>query len=281
MREVPAMMMDAACRAAERHGVDTRPILAEIGLGQVDPERKGERIDWDDYIDLIERCVAVMGCGPEALGSSYNEENRHMALARLLPVSPRVFYALVTLGSRPYMPHMRIDAASLPDGRFEARYDLPARYRDSSVLFRGQKAQYAHYAAGLGYPLAEVEADVGSHHGYYRVRLPEPDGGLTRLVDAGSRQVSRKARDLLRLFHAAIGAGVGWGVGEALQRRYGLTDAEARVAIAIAEGRSVAECARRLDIGDATVRSHLKHVFDKTDTHRQVELVGLVHDVGR
>jgi DNA-binding CsgD family transcriptional regulator len=62
----------------------------------------------------------------------------------------------------------------------------------------------------------------------------------------------------------------------ALQRLYGLTPAEARVAALLTEGSTIAELAKTLNISEGTVRAHLKHVFSKTDTRRQVELVHLI-----
>jgi len=40
-------------------------------------------------------------------------------------------------------------------------------------------------------------------------------------------------------------------------------------------GHSLAGAARLLHVSDNTVRSHLKQIFQKTDTHSQMELVHL------
>jgi DNA-binding CsgD family transcriptional regulator len=57
-----------------------------------------------------------------------------------------------------------------------------------------------------------------------------------------------------------------------LRQRYGLTAAEARIAGALATGASLKEIAGRHE----TVRLHLKHIFAKTGTHRQADLVRLL-----
>jgi DNA-binding CsgD family transcriptional regulator len=62
----------------------------------------------------------------------------------------------------------------------------------------------------------------------------------------------------------------------ALQRLYGLTSMEARVAAQLAKGDSVAEIASHLGITGYTIRTHLRHIFDKTGTARQVDLVHLL-----
>ena len=53
----------------------------------------------------------------------------------------------------------------------------------------------------------------------------------------------------------------------------GLTPAEARVLIAIADGASLAEASASLGISKNTVRSHLQHIFIKTGVTRKSELV--------
>ncbi|OCW86013.1 hypothetical protein A8M60_03435 [Nocardia farcinica] len=66
---------------------------------------------------------------------------------------------------------------------------------------------------------------------------------------------------------------------EALRDYFGLTVAEARIAILLAEGADLGEIAGRLDVALSTVRTHLQHVFDKTATSRQAELATMVAKV--
>jgi DNA-binding CsgD family transcriptional regulator len=47
------------------------------------------------------------------------------------------------------------------------------------------------------------------------------------------------------------------------------------VGVMIITGHSLAETARKLHVSDNTVRSHLKQIFQKTNTHGQMELVHL------
>jgi DNA-binding CsgD family transcriptional regulator len=57
---------------------------------------------------------------------------------------------------------------------------------------------------------------------------------------------------------------------------YGLTPAEARVAVLLASGLSLDAIAERLGIGANTALTHLKSIFGKTDTRRQGELIRLL-----
>jgi DNA-binding CsgD family transcriptional regulator len=62
---------------------------------------------------------------------------------------------------------------------------------------------------------------------------------------------------------------------DAVAALFDLTQAEARVFTQIAEGKTQAEIARALDIEASTVKTHLLHIFAKTSTHRQADLVKL------
>jgi DNA-binding CsgD family transcriptional regulator len=60
---------------------------------------------------------------------------------------------------------------------------------------------------------------------------------------------------------------------EALEQQFGLTPAEARLAVALASRRTLDEYATLAGVSMNTVRSTLKGVFAKTGCNRQSELV--------
>ncbi|MGB8019710.1 MAG: response regulator transcription factor [Candidatus Nanopelagicales bacterium] len=59
-----------------------------------------------------------------------------------------------------------------------------------------------------------------------------------------------------------------------------LTDREHQVLLAVADGRSNAEIAAQLGIGDATVKTHVARVLDKLDARDRVQLVVIAHTNG-
>ncbi|WP_253851735.1 helix-turn-helix transcriptional regulator [Mycobacterium sp. 1423905.2] len=61
-----------------------------------------------------------------------------------------------------------------------------------------------------------------------------------------------------------------------LRRLYHLTKAEAEVALHVLQGADLRQISEELSVSLPTVRTHLQRVFDKTDTHRQAELVRLL-----
>ena len=72
-----------------------------------------------------------------------------------------------------------------------------------------------------------------------------------------------------------------WDLPQRLQlaaRLYALTPAESRVVSVLLTGCTVGGAARALGIKEATVKTHLQHVFDKTGTRRQVDLAQRIAD---
>ena len=61
-----------------------------------------------------------------------------------------------------------------------------------------------------------------------------------------------------------------------LIRLFGLTSGEADVALLMLRGDGLKPIAADLALSMATVKTHLHHIFNKTDTHRQAELVRLL-----
>ncbi len=61
----------------------------------------------------------------------------------------------------------------------------------------------------------------------------------------------------------------------AFARQYELTAAQSKVSALVFAGQSLGSIALSLHLSENTVRSHLKQIFQKTDTHGQMELVHL------
>jgi len=57
---------------------------------------------------------------------------------------------------------------------------------------------------------------------------------------------------------------------------YGLTEAQAKVALGFSNGETYKQVARRLRVSEETVRSHVKEIYPKTRVNRQADLVRLV-----
>jgi DNA-binding NarL/FixJ family response regulator len=71
-----------------------------------------------------------------------------------------------------------------------------------------------------------------------------------------------------------VGRGRGRGGGDAAEPPEGLTPREAEVLAHIAAGESNAEIATALFVSEATVKTHINHIFSKTGLRDRAQLVG-------
>lgn len=96
--------------------------------------------------------------------------------------------------------------------------------------------------------------------------LPVPAGSRRQALApcAAAILVSRLAPDLTQRV-------------ESISRLYAFTPAEARVTQALLEsGATIGRVAGALGVGEATVKTHLQHIFDKTGARRRADLVQLI-----
>jgi DNA-binding CsgD family transcriptional regulator/PAS domain-containing protein len=124
-----------------------------------------------------------------------------------------------------------------------------------------------------------IDKDMSEHS----LAIPDVDGGpgyvATLLpVERGRRQ------DIVAPFAASVAmftkdpVQVPLMPGEAFARLYKLTGGELRVLLALAQGLGAKEAADMLGISEPTVRTHLQHIFAKTDTLRQADLLRLLQN---
>ncbi len=112
------------------------------------------------------------------------------------------------------------------------------------------------------------------------VRRGDADPLLLRAlpVDGAARSPFLHARALLLLDEIGRPGRPDWQV---LAAAFGLTRAEARLAARLATGVSLESSRIALRIAKETARSQLKSIFQKTDVHRQAELVVLLNSLLR
>lgn len=96
---------------------------------------------------------------------------------------------------------------------------------------------------------------------------------LNNLYEARISNVACAAFVIDPLRRGAIGA-------QQLMDAYGLTKAEARVAVTASSGRTMAETGLSLGLSPNTVKTHLRRVFAKTDTGGHAGLVALLATIG-
>jgi DNA-binding CsgD family transcriptional regulator len=112
------------------------------------------------------------------------------------------------------------------------------------------------------------------------VRLTARDGDqfvthVLPLTSGARRQAGASYAAVAAVFVQKAGQDVSPAL-EMLAEQFELTPAELRVLVAIMNFGGVAEVAGALRLSPATVRTHLRHVFEKTGVQRQADLVKLI-----
>jgi DNA-binding CsgD family transcriptional regulator len=129
--------------------------------------------------------------------------------------------------------------------------------------------------------------DARNQEGLRRaIRAPQPDARSLRLETDDKRvtvatvlPLSSGPHGACEQPHAAIFVhrrpSFDEGLASTLATTFGLTGAEGRVLSALLEGLSLSDIATRHQISINTVRSHLQRLFEKTNTKRQSDLIGI------
>lgn len=190
----------------------------------------------------------------------------------------------------------------------QAAFDVLDRLADGvAVLDRKARVLFANAAARR---MAEegvlrLHQSVGTHSPAHSLRLNELIRAALQGAAGGTMSLPRqldgrlltilvsaiRSKDLGRLSDAGVkDAAVLLFVVDPANRRsiplgqimdaYGLTHAEARVALAASSGNTVLETAQSLRLSPNTIKTHLRRVFAKTATGRQAELAGLIASIG-
>lgn len=164
--------------------------------------------------------------------------------------------------------------------------------RADALLLRGDGIRLC--AARLA--LAHREDDASLQALIERAAAPRslefaPGGVMQARRPGGGRPYSivvtgvSRRQHLLTMLQPAVcvaitdpGAGEDESAGR-LREALGLTEAEARLAAALAAGTPLKTAAAQLGIGYGTARTRLAEIFSKTNTHRQVDLLRLVASV--
>ncbi len=168
--------------------------------------------------------------------------------------------------------------------------------RDSKILFMNTAAEsQIKRSQGLGVTNNRlIPKDAAAAHtfaqalggagiaaiGGISVALPDPSGGLVATLlplENGERQnlggLSAPAAFAVFVQDPAFVPPV---PGEAFAQLYGLTPSELRVSLAMAPNLSPQDAADNLGLAVTTVKSHLQHIFTKTGTNKQSDLMQLL-----
>lgn len=139
-------------------------------------------------------------------------------------------------------------------------------------IFRASiEEDQVHLAAALNNLLENGQASAKQELSIHR-----PTGKLPYKLRVNALPEAQQALIIIHDTHANHMA---WY--DRLQARFQLTPRECECTMLLTDGYSMAEIAERMKVSMQTLRQHLKHAFNKTGTHKQHELVGIVLQMQR
>jgi DNA-binding CsgD family transcriptional regulator len=149
------------------------------------------------------------------------------------------------------------------------------------------KLEHGMLTAASSHATSQLRRLVAEAAGYNCGEVARSNGELTITCPSGGRPLVLQIRSIRHSAADRSGkhkqvAAVFVGTAEMteaarqLSESYHLTPAEARLAALIVGGYSLHAAANRLHISKNTARTHMKRIYDKTELHRQTDLVRLV-----
>jgi DNA-binding CsgD family transcriptional regulator len=259
-------------RPAPTRSADTMAAGARLGEAVVD------RAAWPCVIEDIYRTVPKKGIfGPESKLALAQLSRRLSEAAILSRAAGQVALATCTnaldLVRQPAVAIDRMGKVLDTNSAAEAAFDSGLRVHNRRLCIGDQSAnaEFERFLDGMKIATKTVSLPTNS----IVVRRREKPPLLIRIlpVEPAARSPFLGVRALLLLTDLGEKRSI---APDLLVRIFGLTPAEAKLAALIGSGEPLERAAGILAISPSTVRTQLKAVFVKTDTHRQGELVALL-----
>jgi len=235
-----------------------------------------------------------------------NEESYHV-LALLRAVGQQPFDHVEQLAAQRFSQHLqRALRLQKHTQKLQLKAQLGAMAIDAlamPMLIVDNTATILHLNAAADYLLTQKQSELICKIGKLCVTNPAKKNQLLGLIAAATHipavggglflQVGDVSQQLFATPLAAtsvlaqdfetplalvfvVGSGKHFSALQLLGTLYDLSPAELRVATALANGKSIEQCANEGKVSFNTVRSQLQNVFRKTGTSRQSELVALL-----
>ncbi len=176
----------------ERHNIAPAPLLRGLAVSEGELRAPGQRVDWDVWVELVERLQANLG-GPAELerftllATSEPGQHQFQRVAQLVS-SPLSLYRLNSRWGVPNQyRHMLSTCEQLGSGRLRIVNSIPERYRGSLAVFRSSVAVLRGLPQLVGLPEATIVSQQVLPH-----RLE------VTLVPPGSRTLLARLRHVKR-----------------------------------------------------------------------------------
>lgn len=267
--DVPAQLLRSVLISMEARGHDASELMRRLrpnAIGRV-------RSSWDELIVLLETFFSQHGvAAAQALMQDLAGRHSSIRVAAELLGSPRLTY-LVLLEALQARQSVVVMSWKGTSAGLSLRLELQRGLRPSLVFFQCCAWFIAAIPRVRGLGDARLLTELLSERELECQIVPPREPELTVAHAEGS--VKSLARELFRGQEPAPSTR-SMPSSQSLQSRFGLTRAEARVVRRLAEGHSIKRIAEEFGVSVETARTHAKRAMQKTDTHRQAELVSLV-----
>ena len=292
--------------------LDTNPGLAFAAMTPPTTVELGNRIVSDsdlERLDFYQDILRPLGLWHAAIMNVHRDDAVLAGMAFMRARKERPFGDDEVAALRALAPHFnRALRVTLRLGELEARASALAEMTDRALVALVLTDAFGRIAEANGVARAILAENDGLilRNGVLRAARSEDCVRLSRLIQeaAGSRvmpmsgvmQVARPSsrRPLALVVSPTRAAGSPFGRSHAvsiafadperapessadlLARLYGFTAREAGVAALLLQGLSPSEAAGELAMTENTVRTHIRHLFDKTGVERLADLVRLL-----
>lgn len=264
----PSAVLRSLLLSMEALGYDGRAALQRLS-------RSGRaRGAWEELLTTLESFFAVEGvANTQRLMQHWASNAASVLVATELLGGPTLTYqVLLEAASRQSVVSVGYGPAAA--GGLAVTLALHKGARPSMVFFQSCVWFLAAIPRARGLGESRVLPERLTERELHCLVMPPSEGRGVALSYADG-QLKAVAHELYP--HAAVAAnGRALPTAQVLQQRFGLTRAEARVVRRLAEGQSIKRIAAELRVSPETARTHAKRAMQKTDTHRQAELVALV-----
>lgn len=238
-------------------------------------------MSWDELVLLLER-------GFERLGPARMEQLLQESAARHSSVraatellgSPRMTYLVLLEALSAAQAMVAVHARPTPAG-IAVKLELHRSLRGSRPLFDCLRWFLAAVPRARHLPDAKLLSERLTDRALECLVVPPPAPALhLPHAESSARAVARELFRTQAPFLQPPREASSAPTPQALQVRFSLTRAEARIVKLLCEGQSMKAISQDLGVSLETTRTHAKRAMQKTDTHRQAELVSLVLNGG-
>jgi DNA-binding CsgD family transcriptional regulator len=299
MREVSVRMLHFCRDLARASGVDERALVA--GLTSVLPVagKEPDWIDWDDFIEVIERFERMSG-GPEAVGRAMRAalptaypEMRAFASVFVLPI-PAFRFVMTRLMGTMYRNVGVETIEELGDDRVRWTQTIPEPYRASEAFHRGTVSMVEMFPRNLDLPEARIErVTIAPREAEFIVQFPSVDPLALRSARAVSSAANVLAVQLDEAFSRIIetlrgrpdgsangNGGLGSNGGSAPRPdvrdwadRLALSPRQREVFALLAEGRANKDIAAALRCSERNIEFHVGRILRAARVSSRAELL--------